>query len=120
MLCLLAGRLPDYGEDEEGKRRTVRARWMFYGLLVYHLGLGIIRFLSQTMTNKFKIYQSLLILASVYVMAHIGHDWVYRADRDFSTMDKEQEAFERFMDLEMLIVYVSIFSAMFYTFIRAF
>ena len=46
MLCLLAGRLPDYGEDEEGKRRTVRARCMFYGLLVYHLGLGTIRFLS--------------------------------------------------------------------------
>ena len=53
-------------------------------------------------------------------MAHIGHDWVYRADRNFATMNKEQEAFERFMDLEMLVVYVSIFSAMFYTFIRAF
>ena len=93
---------------------------MFYGLLVYHLGLGTIRYLSQSLTNWFKIYQSLLILASVYVMAHIGHDWVYRADRDFSTMDKEQEAFERFMDLEILVVYVSIFSAMLYTLIRAF
>ena len=86
MLLLMAGRMPDYGPEDE--KRSTRAKWMYYGLLIYHLSLGVIRYLSQILTPKFRIYQSLLIFASIYVIAHIGHDWVYRPDRDFSTMDK--------------------------------
>ena len=123
MLFLLAGRLPDYSNSDDGdeKDRTLRARLMFYGLLVYHLGLGAVRYLSQIYTQKFRIYQSLFIFATIYALSYICHDWVFRPDRrSYHAFDRRQEMFERWMDLELLIVYSSVLSAILYTIIRAF
>ena len=44
MLCLMLGRLPDYGPDDT--ERTAKSKWLYYGLLIYHLGFAIIRYLS--------------------------------------------------------------------------
>ena len=47
MIFLLFGRLPDYSDEgEEGEERNKRAKFMFYGLLLYHLGIGAVRYLS--------------------------------------------------------------------------
>ena len=75
--------MPDYSSsaedgDEDESTRTWHARLLFYGLLVYHLGLGAVRYLSQAMTHKFRIYQSLFIFATIYMLSHICHYWVFR------------------------------------------
>ena len=57
-------------------------------------------------TNRFRIWQSVFLFASIYLIVYICQDWVFRPDRDvISTMeDERQKMFENWMNIELLIV----------------
>lgn len=84
MLILMAGRLPDYGEDTE---RTSNARSIYYMLLFFHLVYAIARYMSLFITKALKIYQGIFLFASIYLIVWICQGWVFREGRDWTTMD---------------------------------
>lgn len=84
MLILMAGRLPDYGEDTE---RTSEARLIYYMLLIFHLGYAIVRYMSLLVTKALKIYQGLYLFFSIYLIVWMCQWWVFREGRDWATMD---------------------------------
>ena len=73
------------------------------------------------MTNAFRIYQSMFIFFSIYLIVYICQNWVFRPDRDvISTMeDERQKMFETWLDIELLVVYTNILGAIFYTLVRS-
>ena len=116
MISLMAGRLPEYPGDEQ---RTSRAQLVFYGLLLYHIGFAVVRYLSQWFTHAFRIYQSIFIFATVYLLAYILQDWVYRPDRDYGTMDYKQQTFELWLDLEIILTYSYVMTGILYALLRS-
>ena len=116
MISLMAGRLPEYPGDKE---RTSRAKWVFYGLLLYHIGFAVVRYLSQWLTHAFRIYQSIFIFATVYLLTYILQDWVYRPDRDHGTMDYKQQTFELWLDLEIILTYSYVMTGILYALLRS-
>ena len=117
MACLLMGRLPDYGVDTE---RTSEAQFIFWGLFVYHLSYSVIRYLSTILTSKLKIYQAIYLFSGVWLFAVVGQKWVFRPGRNWEAMDDKQRMFEKWMDIEILIVYSSVISSIIFVFVRGF
>ena len=115
MLFILTFRLPDYPDDEQ---RHKRARLIFVGLLVYHIGFAAVRYVSQNVTDRIRILQSVFIFVTIYMFSYLCVDWIYRDERDFSKMSEKQRDFEVWINIELLVLYASILGAGFYTLLR--
>ena len=85
MLFILTFRLPDYPDDDHRRKRS---RLIFVGLLFYHIFFAAVRIVSQGVTDKIRILQSVFIFVTIYMFSYLCVDWIYRDDRDFSKMDE--------------------------------
>ena len=115
MLFILTFRLPDYPDDEH---RHKRSRLIFIGLLLYHIGFAAVRFVSQNVRCRIRIFQSVFIFVTIYMFSYLCVDWIYRDDRDFSKMDEHERDFEVWINIELLVLYTSVLGAGFYTLLR--
>lgn len=113
----IAVRPPEYPGNEE---MTSKAKWVYGGLICFHLLLAVVRFCSMFVTNKLRDKQSIFMLLSVFVITYLCQNWVYFGALEFDSSTKEGREFLMWLWIEVLLFYSTIVSGFVYTFISGF
>ena len=102
---------PDYGEDSQ---RTYHAKLLFSGLVLIHLFLGIVKYVSLFLSRVFWDWIVLFCLVNIVVMVYICQNWLYIDGRDINDLTPEQYKFELWLWTELMLIYTSIASSAIY------
>ena len=81
LTMIIVVRPPIY-EDDEDHNHTTKARYFYYGLIVYHLTVAIVRYLSLFHFKELRSKMTIFMMIAVFLMSYISQAWVYRQDID--------------------------------------
>ena len=85
ILCF-AGRLPKYEDDPE---RTKKATIMYTLLVILHLVLAVVKFISLYKDTYVNNKMTILIMAMVFMTCNLCQNWIFNRDEDINTLTED-------------------------------
>lgn len=101
LVLLFDIRPPNYKDDRE---RTQQAKIIYWVLLMTHLVLSIVLYLSLLWTKVFWDKMTILILFVVATTCYMQGNWFY-SDRPPSDAGSDQAVFEQWLMIELFMIY---------------
>ena len=115
-LCI-AVRPPQYPTEE----RTNEAKWLYALLIAYHFIFFLIKLLIMGKAPKyFRDKIALIMICAISLLIYLCQKWLYQPGAARPVLTKKQEAFEKWLWIEVLLIYGQMFSATIYSICHSF
>ena len=121
---LIAVRPPEYSDEdkvdkEKGEGHIRHAVAMYWCLFFYHLGLATMSYVETFVSASiFRYTPAIMITATVFMLTKIFQNWLFIPGDHRDAMTHEQESFEAWLWIEVLMVFGQMVSAALFSIVR--
>ena len=116
-MCIFI-RAPEYEEDPERNKEAKRIYWV---LIIFHIVMAFIKFHSTFLSKYFWDKMTTFILILCVLITYLCGNWVYNPPKhDIEPASEEQQRFESWLFIELILVIAYISGAATYIIIYHF